>query len=411
MLFVFVPVSERKKPGWVSFARLVRLFEFFNFLVAMVAVNDQGCRGPSGGTPTSNTGLNCLKHSDDHLTVRIDWLQLSTLHQTSEDFQEMLKYLEAIFCDQIVWNADQPIYRGRRWDSSGASPRGIQVCFDFPKDVEPGRGWVLLPGSLLAQICASTVHDVCQMMSVAWCAVSRRLDVAVDDFTKPFNFRQIYDEARAGNVARIHKSSVVYHASAKGKDGLEGESVVLGSSQSDKRVTFYNKFVESNGEIDSHRVEIRLRDSKADQVFQQLVAWNPEQFVNEAPQYLVGVVVGAVHFVDRSETTDQHIDRLPMLDWWADFVRRAGSGVKLAAKKPRPVSIERKVCWLLRDVAPSLAILFRVFGERDFRDFIKSLLESGDGRIGKAAEALIKVFKFDWYGLDEFGDSIHSVVV
>ena len=256
----------------------------------------------------------------------------------------------------------------------------------------------MLPGSLLAQVEASAIHDLCCMMGAAWGAVARRLDVAIDDFSKPFNFRAIYDFAKAGHIAHVRSSgnSVQYHASAKGKDGIEGESVVLGSPQSDKRLTFYNKAVESDGAVESHRVEIRLRDYKADQVFQTLAAWSPQEFLDEGAQYLSGVVIGAVDFVDRT-TSDRNLCRLTRLAWWAEFCDRVGSvRLKLASKK-QVHSMERKISWLMRDVAPSLAVVKRVLNRQDFRDFIETLLESGKSRLGKVHEALITVFQYDWY--------------
>ena len=112
--------------------------------------------GASNQTPVSNTGLNSQSLDDAQLTVKIDWLQLSTVHASLEDFQAMLTYLEDIFSDQIVWYSDRPLYRGRRWDTSGSSSRGIQVCFDYPGEVEPGKGWLLISGGLLSQIDAPT---------------------------------------------------------------------------------------------------------------------------------------------------------------------------------------------------------------------------------------------------------------
>lgn len=365
--------------------------------------------GASNQTPVSNTGLNSQSLDDAQLTVKIDWLQLSTVHASLEDFQAMLKYLEDIFSDQIVWYSDRPLYRGRRWDTSGSSSRGIQVCFDYPGEVEPGKGWLLISGGLLSQIDAPTVHDLCATLQTLWLAVARRLDVAIDDYSKPFDFRLIYDQARAGNVALVRKTSVAYHASAKGKDGLEGESVVLGSPQSDKRLTFYNKAVESDGATDSHRVEVRLRDYKADQVFQQLADWSPQDFLDKGPLYLAGVVTGAVEFVDRS-SGDRNLKRLPLLDWWSDFLIRVGSsGLRLAAKK-REHSMERKISWLMKDVAPSLAMLKRVLGQFSFREFCETLVTSGDSRLSKAQEKLIKVFLYDWYEVDSYRGSIHEFV-
>ena len=410
MLFVFVSFSARKRPGLTSRARLSRLFELI-FLSPMITTNQQGGQGFSSAlTPASNTGSNSQTLQSPDLTVKVDWLQLSTLHPSTEDFKQMLKYLEDMFDDQITWHSDTPLFRGRKWDSSGNSVRGLQVCFDFPGEVEPGRGWVCLPGSLLAQVDARAVYDLCCMMTAAWSAVSRRIDVAIDDFSKPFQFREIYDLARAGNVAHVRSTSIRYSASAKNKDGLEGESVILGSAQSDKRITFYNKAVESDGAVESHRVEVRLRDYKADQVFQKLATLTPDQFESEGAQFLAGVVIGAIDFLDRS-SGDRNLDRMPRLSWWAEFCDRVGSArLKLASKRPVH-SMDRKVAWLVRDVGPSLAVIQRVLTERDFRDFIETLLDSGKARLGEAHEKIIRVFRFDWYEGATYGGSIHEQAV
>ncbi len=409
MLFVFRLNSEKKKPGLASYARLPWLL-VLNNLGIMIAVNQGGQGFQAQETPPSNTGLNALNLDEPQLTVKIDWLQVSTLHGSVEDFKEMLSFLEEMFSDQITWYSDQPIYRGRRWETSGSSVRGIQVCFDPPTETCPGRGWVMLPGGLLSQVDAQTTHDVCCMLMAAWDAVARRLDIAVDDYSKPFDFHQIYEQAKDGHIAYVRKTSVAYHASTKSKTGEVGESVVLGSAQSDKRLTFYNKAVESDGQVDSHRVEVRLRDYKADQVFQHLAAWSPGDFQAEGPKYLASIVTGAVHFVDRT-SCDHNLDRLPVLAWWAEFCQRCGGArLKLAAKKIVH-SMERKINWFFSDVAPSLAMIKGVLSPSDFRDFKENLIDSGESRLSEKQRAQMRVFSFDWYENASYGDSIHSVVL
>lgn len=405
--FSFTSKFSKKRAGLAVRSTADPAFQF-NFLTIMVSASSGfgGCEK----TPISNTGLNSLELGSPDLTVKIDWLQVSTLHSSTDDFKQMLRFLEDMFADQITWHSDKSMYRGRVWDSFGSSVRGIQVCFDFPGQgvVEPGKGWVMLPGSLLSQVSGSDVYDLCCMLQAAWSGVSRRLDVAIDDYAKTFDFKRIYEDARSGNVARIRKTSVEYHVSSRHKDGLEGESVVLGSAQSDKRLTFYNKAIESDGQIDSHRLEIRLRDCKADEVFQHVASMNPTQFIEDGAKYLSSVVIGGVDFLDRS-SGDRNLERLPRLVWWSEFCDRISVvGVRLAAKK-QVHSMEKKISWLIRDVAPSLAVIKRVLKTSDFMDFMETLMKSGKDRLGTVHEALIKVFKVDWYCDDPLGEFINGI--
>ena len=360
-------------------------------------------------TPLSNTGLNSQFQNsnayelESSITVKLDWLQLRTLHDSEQSFLELLEVLGHVFDDSFDFAFDRSGFMGRRWSASGQSVRGIKVFFDPPGDSSPGVGLVILTGSVLAVASAEDLWDFCSLVRAGWCAVATRLDVALDDYEKSLNFEDILVAAEADNFALCH--SAQFHKSKK-RGGDWGCSLIFGSSQSDKRVTFYDKSEESGGLIDAYRLEVRFRNYKADKVFEQYVSYSLENALSESSFYLAQVCVGSVDFLDRS-SGDKNLSRLPRLSWWQAFLNRVAEGVRVPSKR-RQMSVERSINWIFHSVAPTLAVLRHVLGVSAYNDMLQEFQKSGEIRLSKYHWQLINIYQQDW---EKQSDELAGVVI
>jgi phage replication initiation protein len=178
-----------------------------------------------------------------------------------------------------------------------------------------------------------------------------RLDVAVDatgprveDFRKAWQAGQLVTKAQT--VQNIGKSTV------KGKP--IGDMMMIGSRQGQRSVRIYDKQLEqaSKGKqtATTSRVEVELHDEQADSAARHLVAG--ERFQS--------IVAGCVDFRE-AVGTDKHKERRPRLDWWEqllgaiDKLRIAGGGHYVP-------SVDQVEAWLVRQCAPSLAVLLAARG-------------------------------------------------
>ena len=349
---------------------------------------------------SSNTGRNSQELSEA-LTVKIDWIQVVTHHETLDNFKEMLSWLEEVIEDKITFYADKTIFRGCRWDGYGDSVKGVQVAIATPTctgQATPSsmlhRGWVCIPGGVLKQLDAEVTYELCVGLHLGYSAIAKRIDIALDDYARSVKFSDVHAAAQSGNFAWA--KSWHYYQSGRLGESLDetGESVVFGSPQSDKRLTFYNKAVESGGELQCDRWEVRLRDFKAHQVFEQFACLPRQQFRLEAAQLLGAIVTGSIDFIDR-EQGDKNLDRCPRLKWWQALIDRVGEVVRLPAKK-RELTVSRSVNWLIKSVAPTLAMLSEVFGFSTYEDLMQQLMEGGKRRLSRQHLNAIEIYRQEW---------------
>jgi len=217
-----------------------------------------------------------------------------------------------------------------------------------------------------------------------------RLDLALDDYGKTLDLDAVIGAVEAGNYAGAQCCQVV--KSGKRGGGRWGVAVVLGSASSDKRVTIYDKEVESEGRIKAIRIEVRLRDDLARQ------AWNKLFPTLFDPNLTAGYVLGSISFLERR---GRHLSRARLLDWWQKFVSYVRTTPKKLRRLPRHRTVEKALGWLRRQVAPTLTTLARVCGPR----LLSRLFEEGDKRYQKNEwlKTLEAQFRLELKELQEWG--------
>mgnify|MGYP005751343455 CR=1 FL=1 len=332
----------------------------------------------------SNTGQNSQPLSEG-LTVKVDTIAgVCRNIRDLGDAYAVITLLEKTFNDSVDFHPDEPTYMGKKWDGhSVASVRGLRFWWKKPTDHESGQLYVYAGGQVLSAATHKAAHDAFTWLGYQYGFVGKRFDVAIDDYDKGTPLEQVEAAAIEGNYAYCASHQIVESA-RRGEN--PGRTIYFGSPKSDKRVRCYDKSIESDGQIDAIRWEVQLRDVKADYAITRWLALDPGQLETEGVKFLASVVTGGVHLCDRSDE-EKNIDRCDVLPFWADFLQRTAEGVRIPCPKKAPL-LERSLTWLQNQVAPTLGVIRRVFGE-GFETYIQTLIDSGEDRHGARHRALI----------------------
>lgn len=218
-----------------------------------------------------------------------------------------------------------------------------------------------------------------------------RIDLCLDDFSWSYSPRDAFDAYEAGNVSGFRDTGRLI---TKGRGAGKGISFSLGNrgaKGSGKKLTFYDKNLESNGARNCCRLELSLYGHYAKQCWTDLTT----MYLSNWSLMIRSYISHSVDFIDRS--VSDRADRCPRLGWWANLI---GSVIPLCWE-PRykdPELLDRVVRWLTKQVAPSFSALFEIFnyrsGELAFWEFFYSLLFDGEKRQNLELQALVDSFRF-----------------
>jgi DNA relaxase NicK len=191
---------------------------------------------------------------------------------------------------------------------------------------------------------------------------------------------QIEAEIREGNYSGFKKAKVIENFG----DEHNGWTVYLGSRSGEKMIRIYDKLAESMGKIDSIRWEVEYKGETANAVFAMLLEFpeHDEQYQRQ----LIDIAVSGVSFIDK---IDKNVSRNTLVSWWHEWLEYLQS----CPLKPRVLrattSISRKRAWVRHSVAKSLAMLKSAFDDREFENYLKSILEYGKSKYREIDEILI----------------------
>jgi Replication initiation factor len=176
-----------------------------------------------------------------------------------------------------------------------------------------------------------------------------------------------------GAVATSSATSAGCRSSGRttGPDGgviPDGSAVYIGSSKSEAMLRVYDKAAESSSPDAGIRWELQLPCGHAVRFVAGAVAAG-----DGLGTYVLGCILDLVDF--RDQCGQERGDRAPLLGWWAAIVADA---TRVALSGPAKVdSLEKRGVWLARQVAPSLALVRRAYGD----GWLNALLRSGEERI------------------------------
>lgn len=327
-----------------------------------------------------------------NLQVSVDWLTVSTKHSSHADLQEMIEFIGEYTRDEMFLEFGNSFSPGRgckRYEHSGSSLKGCRIGWNVD-DKGISTTWLSIPGNVMSQISVRDSRRLCSGLQYQWQAKCTRFDVALDDYQRRVSPSEVLKACEDGNIALVSTYQVF------GKS-IVGESVIptvyLGSRESEKFVRFYDAERKHGTLCDRWEVELKRRH--AEEAFNHFVnlpfdALDEGSFEEIASQFLGGLVIGAVDFVEKKEGV--RYSRLDRLDWWASLCDEVGAGIRLSPARPKP-SLERMLKWHNLQVAPSLACLREGWGVAHFNAWIADEVANGKKRFSPYHKALIRQLK------------------
>ena len=215
-----------------------------------------------------------------------------------------------------------------------------------------------------------------------------RIDLAIDDHKPYLNIPELIRLTKQGLISSQLRN---YSENASGElsESIpvhKGNTLYLGSSNSDFRIVFYEKGYEQvekfGKELDRNwnRYELRFRQERANKVAQELIARR------DVAEIAMSVLNGKIRFLEQPENKSTSRKRLyPTYPPWELFMQDIEK-IKLTIQ-PQKKTLNSIWNWLESSVAPSLK-LFSKIGELDNYDYIQALIEQA-----KMNDTQIKIFE------------------
>ncbi len=345
-----------------------------------------------GEPPVCNTGVNYQTQTQTQTQTQYQPHLESSLDTFSGVFRNVpslndcyaiVTNIEKAFDDRVVIHPDKAITHGRKWDGhSSGSLRGLRFYWQRPDFGKPGQLCVYVSGRALAQVEQSSVKALFQKLHRIYNFDCTRFDAALDDYSKIVSFEQVLQAIRDKNYARVSKFREL--RSYSDDDEQPGLTIYMGSTSSDKMLRMYDKSVESKGEKDCYRWEAQFRRFKANVVFHEWLSPDCDE------NYLASIVVGCVDFLDKS-SGDHHVDRLPLLPWWEEFLFFVGQGTRIPCKKV-VASLQKVVDWIGNSVAPSLMRIFATHPE-EFMPWLQCSMDEAFERFTSSDIAKMQIYQ------------------
>jgi DNA relaxase NicK len=150
-------------------------------------------------------------------------------------------------------------------------------------------------------------------------------------------------------------------------------------------VRAYDKFAQSNGEIDSIRWEVEYKGETADAVFRSILLF-PEGAA-EYQHSIVNMAVSAVSFIEKK---DKNLSRNTLIKWWSDWLEYLAScPVKVRVLRAK-TSIQKKKNWIRVAVSKSIAMLQDVLEIGDFEAYLHQIIVEARFRYQAIDEIMIR---------------------
>lgn len=327
-------------------------------------------------TPLGNTGSESANTPpmEKEFAAVFDWLQGCFRLSDYGEFEYFLQLITDICQDEWIRDDDRPLYKGRHFIHSIRTVRGSIIGWNITDDHKIDC-WLSLTGSTL--IGASFDH-LRQLLLFLINLETRftRIDLAIDDYTKslkPSYFKTAYQH---GHHHGFRKMSMIENFESADPLEEKGFTVYMGRRNGNKLTRFYNKSVESKGEIDAYRLEVEYKDDYTKNVIDYLLT------ADSFAKAIANLVLSAVDFRDEDDI---------QLLWWNAFIARLESTpVHLLCQRAKP-TIESSMNWIEHQVETTLAVV-QEFCERitvNFEDWLKERLESGRHRMKGVHRAVI----------------------
>ena len=282
-------------------------------------------------------------------TLTIDWLAFTLPTGSIQDTMEMLGG---------DWTKGATGFRGypASWITTSAS-RGVgKLGTRAPR--APLEVHVDLSAGIVAPWPSGKVRTVLQWI-LKHDGHLTRLDCALDDRNSYVPLSTIKQAIEIGQcVTRAERLQSISSSSIH-KATPSGETLYLGSPQSQTLLRIYDKRLESQAKQREDwqdygiRWELELKKDRA-QACGQVLSYLEE---TDWLEYIVGVLRGYVDF--RATTRDEEDEfryRAPLLDWWLLLTDGFKKGRLIVEKEAQ--SLPKVKRWVSQSVAPMLAVIY-----------------------------------------------------
>ena len=221
-----------------------------------------------------------------------------------------------------------------------------------------------------------------------------RIDIGCSDFGKKLPVEQIRDALYKKNYSGFQKRRQI-------NDFDNWGTLNLGARESGRFTRAYDENAKTKGLRDAHRLEAEFKDMLAHVTFGMIIDLVHERdydfsiVQDSAYQFLKELVFGGIDFVDRTSEEGEretHLDRCERFDWWQEYLDYVDvSGIKIPLPS-KTKTIEAKMEYIVKQVAPTLALLKKAFAG-NFVEWMSRIVEQGGERISAEALAMLRVWQ------------------
>lgn len=335
--------------------------------------------------PHCNTGVQSTL--DIGLRVLVDWVQCTVKKEVeAQEIVEMLGLKMNDFVETSgLYSYNKCLYSdGIFILFDGTDEMGVHVQFSGHGcrvyEEKKQKTWGALFGELLLN------YD----------AKFSRIDIAIDDFWGYFTISQVINKIKRGEVVSKFKNAkgIVNWKLENGRE--KGKTIYFGSASSQIQIRMYEKNyerLEKGKEVNVNfwnRTEIQLRDKRADTVAnliasdffaEKMNGTSEEEIVGK---YAKGILKNYLRFVNKGKDTNK--SRWNTCRWWHRFLGDVEK-LKLAEQAPDR-SVEKTKEWIIKQVAPSLAVLDIAMST----DTINSIITNGKTRLAEKHVKMLQRF-------------------
>lgn len=337
--------------------------------------------------PVSNTGVTGEENNAvTRIETHVDWLQGSLLdvHQV-----ELIEFLSQILDTGVEFFELQN--HGSRWFCHLVfGPAGIRI--EYGHRTGSGLMCLTLPGGFWRVIEPEKQLKVFQFLHDRDFKATRD-DVNFDDYgwrLSPEIIMAHCSEIEHWYVKKFKRSTHKTYSSYSDKLKRYGSTVQFGNKGKKgglKQVVFYDKAVESDGEINACRCELKAYDIKAQVIFEILA----QSSLEEWSQHIMGFIKGAIDFFYLDEEENK-----VSCSWWQQIFKDVEAWTLPSKSRSNP-SLSKALEYVKKQVAPTLSMLANIItylGEPgEFEAFIYSVWFNGFDRMNTKQKLIERSIK------------------
>jgi hypothetical protein len=299
----------------------------------------------------------------DNLRIRL-WLNV---HQLSEVLEQYKDFCDDKLCHEAL---DHPMWRDNQyWIDRYQSINGASLLIEQPDSDGTHLVRLEIPGKVCGSM--SLVKKIRFMRYLdGFKHKAMRLDPCIDDFDKAVPWEELMKVRRS---QMKHKRKFKFTADLDQDD--DGHIARAGSRQSENFGRAYQKCLESDGRIDSDRIEAEIKGDRAQALWKELVAIDPDKNLEEVMQLLAEAALAPFEILEREPDDDTQADRLEAPQWWKDYTE----GFQFWKPKIERIKTtwEDKAKWVLSQYKKTLAEIRAVYGRNGFALLVEQAVIEG----------------------------------